>query len=224
MIPDYKAVGRLRRERILLGHRAPIGVVHAIAALPLWFGGTFKNVRCAKKSIEQPILKSSTGRAIGHLGGIIRRPPDLIRASWRWSVGAGAARNTGAQAIRIGGGIRTKSVGHVDIVVVPSIHDVSETNLLQIVQTLGLAGLLLGASQCGKKHRSQNGDDRNHYQQFDQGESAVSNVGPPAGIRFRGSDLVRLARKYVHEIKGFCVMFCTYDGPEVRHLLICLKV
>src|SRR5436309_13390320 len=153
MIPDYQAVGRLRRERIPLGHWAPLAVIHAVAALPLWFGGTFENVRYAKKSIEQPILRSGTGRSIGHLGGIIRCPPDFIRASWRWSVGAGAAGNTGGQSIRIRGGVRTKSVGHVDIVVVFSIHDVSETNLLQIVQTFGLAGLLLSTSQCRKKHR-----------------------------------------------------------------------
>ena len=186
MIPDNNAVGRLRRERILPGHWAPIGVIHAIAALPLWFDGTFKNVCCAKKSIEQPILKSGTRRAIGYLSGIIRCPPDFIRASWGWRVGASAAGNASAQSIRISGRIRTRPVGDVHIVVVSAIHDVSETNLLQIVQTLGLAGLLLGASQGGKKPRSQNGDNRDHYQQFDQGESRASNVSPRAGIRFRG--------------------------------------
>ena len=45
--------------------------------------------------VRYEVDATSTGWAIGHLGGIIRCPPDFIRASWRWCVGAGAAGNTG---------------------------------------------------------------------------------------------------------------------------------
>jgi hypothetical protein len=52
-----------------------------------------------------------------------------------------------------------------------------QANLLIIIDALGTLGLLLGGGQRGQKQRRQDGDDRDNYQQFDEGEAGTG-CGP----------------------------------------------
>ena len=44
--------------------------------------------------------------------------------------------------------------------------------LLLVVRAINPVGLFFGLGQRGQKHTGEDGDDRNHDQQFDQGEGA----------------------------------------------------
>ena len=60
------------------------------------------------------------------------------------------------------------------IIVVPGIHDIGEGDLLQVVEADHALGLLLGLGQRWQQHRGENGDDGDHNQQLNQGESRIS--------------------------------------------------
>ena len=54
------------------------------------------------------------------------------------------------------------------VVVVADVVQKREADLLQIVDADDVLALGLGFGQRGQEHRRQNGDDRDHHQQFDE--------------------------------------------------------
>ena len=55
----------------------------------------------------------------------------------------------------------------VEIILVKLVGD---EQLAQVAHAVGAFGLLFGGAQRREQHRGQNGDDRDHHQQLDQGE------------------------------------------------------
>ena len=60
--------------------------------------------------------------------------------------------------------------GHRVVVVLVRIDFVHQHQLLEVVHAGDGAGFLAGLGQGGQQHGGQDGDDRNHHQQFNQGE------------------------------------------------------
>ena len=48
-----------------------------------------------------------------------------------------------------------------------------DSELLEIVDTLGILTLTFHTSESGQKHCGENGDDGDHDQQFDEGEAEL---------------------------------------------------
>ena len=57
------------------------------------------------------------------------------------------------------------------IALVFGVQEPGQSQLLAVAQTADALGLLFGFAQGWQKHAGQDGDDRYHHQQFDQGES-----------------------------------------------------
>ena len=65
-------------------------------------------------------------------------------------------------------GLGLEERGDEMVVVVASVHDVAETDLLQVIGARDGMGLLLGLRQRGQQHGGENGDDGDDDQQLDQ--------------------------------------------------------
>src|SRR4051812_13894835 len=96
VIPRDEPIAGLSDEAVALASGAARTVIHRVTALPLIFAGAFEDrgrVRLSEKGREQAVSVTGAGRAVGNLGRIVRRPPNLVRARGRRTVGACAARN-----------------------------------------------------------------------------------------------------------------------------------
>ncbi len=82
----------------------------------------------------------------------------------------------GVESVRQVAVVRRKTV-----VIVVNVHDPRETKLAEIVQTFDRLGLELRLAQRWQKQAREDGDDGDHDQQFDQGESGLA--GWPRGER-----------------------------------------
>ena len=58
------------------------------------------------------------------------------------------------------------------VVIVSRVHDPAQGHLTLIVHAKNALSLRLGLAEGGEKHAGQNGDDRDHDQQLDQGKGA----------------------------------------------------
>jgi hypothetical protein len=58
------------------------------------------------------------------------------------------------------------------VTIVIRIHDPCEIKLLEIAQATGCSCPFFGPGKSGQQHRRENGNDRNHHQQFNQREGA----------------------------------------------------
>jgi hypothetical protein len=53
------------------------------------------------------------------------------------------------------------------------VHGQGEAELAQVIRATGPIGLNLGIGQGRQEHAGKDGNNRNHYQQFDQCECAI---------------------------------------------------
>src|SRR5258705_326347 len=65
-----------------------------------------------------------------------------------------------------------RSIGNKEGVIIMAIHGARDGNLFLIAEALGSVGFAFCLRQGWQEHGSQDGDDRDHYQQLDQGETA----------------------------------------------------
>ena len=76
-------------------------------------------------------------------------------------------------------------IGKMPLVVI-SIKHRSDSNLLEIVDAVGVSGRFNGLAQRGKEKTREDGDDGDHDQQFNQGEGAGPSPGKRARVTHRG--------------------------------------
>src|SRR5207245_626619 len=92
--------------------------------------------------------------------------------------------------------------------VIVQIHYVRQQQLLLIVDALSAAGLLFGSRERGQQHPSQNGDDRNHNQQFDQRESGSLSLWFSQLVH-----LISVGKRQAQPDPGLCLIIDTISPP-----------
>jgi hypothetical protein len=58
--------------------------------------------------------------------------------------------------------------------IIGAVHGNPQPNLLEVIEAIGLAGFGFGLGQGREQHSREDGNDRNHHQQFDQGKRLPS--------------------------------------------------
>jgi len=121
---------------------------------------------------------TATGVVAGIAAGLTRAVEDLrvldIRVDHRVPEHRGGVRASVGEHI-VGAG-RQVEIRHLFVIVLRVLHH-AQHQLLQVRETARLARLLARLGEDGEQDRRQDGDDRDHDQQLDQGETLASHVG-----------------------------------------------
>src|SRR5947207_3264211 len=164
VVPYDDPFAGLVHEAVALASGAAGAVIHAVAALPLRLLRALKNVRCPEVRREQAELEPRAGDAVRHLGRVVGCPPDFIRAGRRRIVGTVATRDAGAQAGMVARCVWAQTLWNVHIVVIATIKNAGDANLLEIAKAFCLACLSFGTGESGQKQRGENGENGNDHQ------------------------------------------------------------
>ena len=159
-------------EPAIHGHAADMrekGAEEVDAAL---VGGAFVDVNVVYVGIDEAELDPfETGVVTGGGAGSAEIGGDILTTGAPLGVGTAGLAGGVSEAGRL---VVIVAVGSEAVLVIAGIHFPTEAQLPFIGEALDTLGLLLGLTKGGQKHRGQDGDDGDHHEQFDQGETEAS--------------------------------------------------
>jgi hypothetical protein len=91
----------------------------------------------------------------------------------------------------------------VFVTVIVRVHPVGNTNLMLVIDAFCPQGLGFGTGESGQNHCRENGDDRDHYEQLDEGETfrpQRAAAGGP-GAHKRGNEMSPMLSRTVPSVK-----------------------